>query len=545
MGYNIKDIAIVEEPKKVTLGNISNFVIFKPKVTVYTNSNMNISILTTYAGSVEYPEQTVITFIQLSDGTKKTFRGTNNKNNVGNNIFYLDTDRTIVARNLAECIKKDSWFNANFDIEVPFNYNGTIVSNGNTINIISKGGGSKYTFSASTYDNTFCSTAGTPSVSTNNDSFDNGNGNTSIELEIYKDNGIFLGVSDIPDSNSLGTYVTTLSKFYYKDNVWYDTNAIASKMLGYSNSFLNTEDWTDAGTMMEYRYIARLNNSSSIVPFYISNVLYVINGYDYTLNENNISDYIYSVDDNNVVYPLTNNRFRNYINGQSEYFNFILNDSNHNNSIDDEFNFELLYKYYTYSKDFIASVEKSSKSRMSMNMVNTIKVNTDIDTIENKYNKTVGYIEVFLIKGDGNEISYPICYDVAPECLNEIKSFAFLNRLGGWDSFNFNGVTKTDFNPKDVKTLYKTQLPDYNISSEVESVYSKTNEEYYTVTSSVIDYTTMDWLRELADSKVVYEVNSKRYVIVDEMKMEYNDDDNSFQVSMKYHYSGRYNNTFA
>ena len=106
-------------------------------------------------------------------------------------------------------------------------------------------------------------------------------------------------------------------------------------------------------------------------------------------------------------------------------------------------------------------------------------------------------------------------YFVIPECLNRTNEFAFLNRLGGWDSFNFGGTWSTEFKT-DVSTIYKTLLPDYKISSEIESVFKKEIEEQFVIQSDMVDYKTVEWLRELAASKVVYELYSLKYVIVEE-----------------------------
>ena len=131
-------------------------------------------------------------------------------------------------------------------------------------------------------------------------------------------------------------------------------------------------------------------------------------------------------------------------------------------------------------------------------------------------------------------------YNVVPECLNRTNEFAFLNRLGGWDSFNFGGTWSTEFKT-DVSTIYKTLLPDYKISSEIESVFKKEVEEQFVIQSDMVDYETVEWLRELAASKVVYELDTLRYVIVDDLTLKYNDDEDTYQVEMKYHFSDTFN----
>lgn len=267
--------------------------------------------------------------------------------------------------------------------------------------------------------------------------------------------------------------------------------------------------------------------------------MYVLNGYDYTLNNNDLTDYVYDTLYPTVIKPLTNAPDKNYVIGQTEYFNFILSDAQHNINISPEFNFGLSYRYYTPSGEYIMTINRQDKNRKQMYVVNTIQLNPDIETVEKNTNKTVGSFTVALNK-DNTPISEELKYNVVPECLNRTNEFAFLNRLGGWDSFNFGGTWSTEFKT-DVSTIYKTLLPDYKISSEIESVFKKEVEEQFVIQSDMVDYETVEWLRELAASKVVYELDTLRYVIVDDLTLKYNDDEDTYQVEMKYHFSDNFN----
>ena len=435
---------------------------------------------------------------------------------------------------------KDSWLKNNFEITIPFDINGTNIKNGNTIYITSKGAGEQFTFTFENLNSTFLRLNGNPASSSNSDSIDGGKGKTEIELELYSDTNCFLGVKDIPTEADFGTYTTTLSKHYFQDELWFETNNLLSKKVNYKTDFLTSSDWVDTGTYTDYRYIAKTFDGETRTPFYISNVLYVLNGYDYTLNENDLTDYVYDTLYPTVVKPLTNTPDKDYVIGQTEFFNFILSDTQHNITIAPEFNFGLTYKYYTPSGDYIATINKQAKNRKLMNVVNTIKLNPDIESVEKTYTgRTVGSFTVCLNK-DNTPISNELKYNVVPECFNKTNEFAFLNKLGGWDSFNFGGTWSSEFKT-DSSTIYKTLLPDYKISSEIESVFKKEVEEQFSIKSDIVDYNTVEWLRELAASKVVYELDTLKYVIVDDLTLKYNDDDDNYQVEMKYHYSDNFN----
>lgn len=538
--YTDENIANVTENKRITLANNPNFVTFSTKDNRKTPVKINLTVETTYSGGEEFPAATSFAIIEVATGVKHTFKGTNDKANLNSNTFLLHSDRAITAENIRIVMMKDNWLKNNFEITIPFKVNGTNITNGSTIYITSKGAGEQFKFEFEGLNYTFLSLSGNPSLSLNLDTIDGGKGDTEIELDLYTDTNVFLGVKDIPSEADFGSFVTTLSKHYYKDSIWFETNTLISKKIGYKTDFLTSSDWCDTGTYSDYRFIAKTYNGETRIPFYISNVLYCLNGYDYTLNENDLSAYVYDTLYPTVVKPLTNSPEKKYVMGQTEFFNFILSDTQHNINITPEFNFGLTYKYYTQSGEYITKANKQSKNRKLMNVVNSIQLNPDIEEIEkSNTGKTVGSFTVCLNK-DNTPISHELKYNVVPECLNKTNEFAFLNRLGGWDSFNFGGVWNSEFKTSPT-TIYKTLLPDYKISSEIESVMKKEVEEQFTLQSDMISYDTVEWLRELAASKVVYELDSLKYVIVDDLTLKYNDNEDTYTVEMKYHFSDNFN----
>lgn len=338
-------IANVVENKKITLAHNPNFVTFSTKENRKVPIKINLTVGTTYAGGEEFSEAATFSIIEISTGIKHTFRGTNSKENINSNTYLLNSDRAVTAENIRIVMMKDSWLKNNFEITIPFRVNGTNITNGYTIYMTSKGAGEQFTFKFEGLNNTFLTLSGNPSSSTNSDTIDGGKGNTEIELDLYTDTDVFLGVKDIPSEADFGTFVTTLSKHYYQDSLWFETNTLISKKIGYKTDFLTSSDWVDAGTCSDYRYIAKTYNGETRIPFYISNVLYVLNGYDYTLNENDLTDYVYDTLYPIIIKPLTNAPDKNYVIGQTEYFNFILSDTQHNINISPEFNFGLTYKF--------------------------------------------------------------------------------------------------------------------------------------------------------------------------------------------------------
>ncbi|KAA6318803.1 hypothetical protein EZS27_031229 [termite gut metagenome] len=66
--------------------------------------------------------------------------------------------------------------------------------------------------------------------------------------------------------------------------------------------------------------------------------------------------------------------------------------------------------------------------------------------------------------------------------------------------------------------------------------------ENYTIKSNYVNTKVIKWIKELAISKVVFELSTKRYIVIDDFSINYTTSKDKFQVEMKYHYSDTYNN---
>lgn len=398
--------------------------------------------------------------------------------------------------------------------------------------------------------------ASSTETSVKNDSFDFGTGLYHIGLDVYTDTGVFLGYRDNTD-NSKGKYLTTLSKSYFGQPLWFDLNTLQDKRKKYSTDFLTASDtlvWVDAGTATDYRFIAKRSDGVDTFPFYQSNVLYVLNGYSRTLDKANMSAYVFdrSVEmhsnDFVPIKPLTTDCQRTHIKGQKQYFNFILKDPDHN-LVSKSTTIALEYKMYTQSGLYIGKELGRETDCNQMHIVNTTCL--DLDRYLPQYKgKVVGRIEVRLIAWYKNEeagisipskeVSEPMIFRILPDMLHTVNDFAFLNRLGGWDSFNFGEKQSFDFKTA-ASTVYKTLQPHFNTWTEIESVVAKSTQEQHVVQSSAISRSVAEWLKELSASEAVFELKSHRYIIVDDLNLKCNSADDLYQVEMKYRYSDTFN----
>jgi len=582
MGYFSNDkIAGVDEPEKITLAHSPNFIRFFNK----GNSSANVPVSlrlkiinTSFDGLTEDendPEKiaenfTKVSIIGANSELNCTLRGTYERNKANITTFYIARQGDLVAgtnkvltrqealsytaQNLKACIMQNTFLRNNYNITVPVELTNGLISlkENSEIEIVSKGYGPQYDLLINAHGSfiegfpvTNVKESYTELKSKSTDTIDAGIGNYQIELDVYTDTGLFLGESDIPSLSPSGKYLTSLSKAYYGGSTWFDPNLLVSRKASFSADFIDARGWCNAGTISDYRFTAKRTNGIHSEPFYYSEVLYIINGYDYTLQKNNISDYVFDTRLKKFIKPLTNRPATNYISGQKQYFNFILKDTLHSLQVPyKKSTIGILYKFKTQSGTFIDQTTAHLQTQEKFNIVNTVELDLDkmITQVLSKNNnntKTIGRIEVFLCC-DGIEVSQPIVYNIYPNSLHSLNNFAFLNRLGGWDSFNFDGINSGEFKTS-AETIYETLMPGYHTYSKIESVAQKLVTEQKVVKSGPVPSDVVEWLRELSASTAVYELASKRYVIVDELVLKNNEQDNLFQVEMKYHYSDTFN----
>jgi hypothetical protein len=574
MGYFIDGIDIADEtisPAKFSLSGNPNYIQFEAKISGQAKP-VEIQLKMTGSGYAfkrplsggikEYDNISAFSIIEAESGKEHKFRGTSDTGESGGDgVFYLgefsrytgpawEYQRDKTALSLKECLEKNEFLKY-FDI--------SIAADDNTrIDIKSSDSGKKFAFwfvfekNSNGTDRIFFHVAGDPTATypAGADPIAAEYDNVEIRLDLYKDTGVFPGEDDTPDDNNMGTQAITLTKAYSCSPVWFNVNILENNKIPIA--FLHSADWVETGTARNFRFTAsrvpggKMVGRSSL--FYYSPVLYSVAGYNRTLEENDLSDYIFDTGEirekpeaAKQVKPLTNQPAFFHIKGQTQFFNFILSDAEHNKSLEKEYRFGIRYELLSQSGRTITKADRHLKARRQFFMVNTIRL--DIDSLLEQYPKT-GIVKACLIycypDEEAVQISKDITFAILPECLHKVRDFAFLNRIGGWSSFNFSGLEQTDFKA-DANTIFKTQTPGLGISGEIESVYSKSITEKFSVQTMPVSREVCVWLKELAASKAVYELSTKRYVIVDELNIKPNSKDELFRLEMKYRYSDSYN----
>ena len=164
----------------------------------------------------------------------------------------------------------------------------------------------------------------------------------------------------------------------------------------------------------------------------------------------------------------------------------------------------------------------------------------DLDSIEARYNKQVGYFNVIAMSGS-TEVSYPIKFVVTPRCSENNEVF-FLNELGGIDSFNFNTQIEVKTSIDDNATFMRNPLSGWTDTLKIEGNAYKTTSKDITLSRESVERECVEWLEQLGKSKYVYlwssSLNPKfTMIIVDSCNMTSNNKEDEFNVSISYHLS--------
>ena len=109
-------------------------------------------------------------------------------------------------------------------------------------------------------------------------------------------------------------------------------------------------------------------------------------------------------------------------------------------------------------------------------------------------------------------------YTIRPECLHVLRQFSFLNRLGGWDAFNFDASIKDEIKPR-IETYNKTVTPLFQKGDSIETVYTTTLANTFTIEGAPVTDDVATWLKELAAARVILD-NDGNYIIIEDFTLQ-------------------------
>jgi hypothetical protein len=157
-----------------------------------------------------------------------------------------------------------------------------------------------------------------------------------------------------------------------------------------------------------------------------------------------------------------------------------------------------------------------------------------MDTVLDQYPKA-GVMRVALARGTAL-VSNDLEYTIRPECLHALRQLSFINRLGGWDAFNFDAGMKDEIKPS-VETYNKTVTPSYRKGDSIETVYNTTLANTFTIEGAPVTDDVAAWLKELAAACVILD-NDGNYIIIEDFTLQVTGDNRDMQKpTIKYRLS--------
>ncbi len=531
MGYVLKDIAVITEPKPVSLSGSPNFVQFASYIGL--SAFLEVSIEINASASTLLPALSLLRFTD-SSGVVHSYKGTRYPEQVGAGWFLMSKDTADTAQNLRQTLESDRWFDSLFEVTIPAvrTVDGGL-RGGTTLNIKSRGVGSVFNMDIDTPDDpdhVLYTVTWEHRKSVNDDSISGNDMTAEIDLDVYTYPDVFLGQDDAPVSLSkIGTPLITLRKTYAGVPLWFELNSLFAHYDGY-NLPPAAPGWFNTGTLRRYRFSAVLKGVNS-VNFYWSNVLYVLNGRGAETAQPDLSEYIYGNGDT-LVRLLTNKPRTPYVRGQREFLNFLFSDPERGTGDEADATLRVIYRAYTTGGKYIGAIYGSEITRGNLFMVNTCLL--DIDSILDQFPRA-GIVRVALAQGSAIA-SNALEYTVRPDCLHTLRQFSFINRLGGWDTFNFDAPLKDEIKPS-VETYERTLTPAYRRGEGLEVVYDSTLANTFTVEGAPVTDEVAAWLKELASARVIIDGDGNSVVIEDFTLIVTASDSNMQKPTIKYRLS--------
>ena len=523
MGYVSKDIAQINEPKKITLSGNPNFIRFssKPHISTFCEAHLTVNAISITA---DIETVTMLDITVKKTGQVFSFHGTTDKSKVSENVYFVADTAADTVENLRQAMLKNTWLAANFEITIPFVASSSGLTNGVKLYLISAGTGEEYNIGISAGNAYILVWVNETSVK--GDSISGEDAAIQIDLDVYADPRVDLGREVAPtESSLLGTFITTLSKTYMGGTLWFDLNAVFGDHIEHRVP-KGAVGYFATGTLRAFRVVAMVKGTNNS-PFYVSDALYLLNGRRSLLDAPDLSGYMYS--DGGSVKLLTNKPRTTYVRGQAEYLNFILAESGRF----PEYSLLIRYDAYNTAGTLLGTVYgPEMKASDWANTVLTCELDMSVvlDAFPN-----AGIIRVCLSR-DNDVVSNEIEYEVRPECLHTLRQFSFLNSLGGWDAFNFDAALTDEIKPS-IETYDKTITPYFQRGDSAETVYGVSLNNTFTVKGAPVPDTVAVWLKELAEARVILD-GGRNYIVIDEFTLQISDDNkNMQQPTIKYHLS--------
>lgn len=507
MPYTIQNIANVTAPARLSLSGVPNFMSLRS----WSADGSR------YEARVQPQAAGVLTLLDTYGGVR-SFKAVSLPADAGGLSYLLTGNAIENAENLKAALLSDGFIAANYEVYNDMDYAamttaGVVVRAleiGAEFNIqVQEAEGVTYTPIA-TGSSADSIKASAPTVVVSVDLFE-------IEMPAR--------VRETPPAGRLGRPVVTLNKSYNGSPMWFDLNGVASHKLEFTPP--NGLGWFNPRTMTAYRASMRAGNEVQRLA-YVTDIMYVLHGFGRIGETLPISEYVYEL---SPVKLLTNKPVTPYVYGQVEYLTFMLGAQLTGKQIG------VLLRAYNGSGQYLGSTTQYVTPTQILSAINTCGFS--FSALLDIYPDAV-QLSACLTMG-GAIISDDQLYEVKPECYHDSNPFHFINRLGGWDTFNFDGVLIDDAKPVN-ETYERTVTPSYHKSQGVEATYAADLSNSMSIQGAPVGEDVAEWLKEFVAAKVIVDGEGRRVLLEDFTLRE--EEGENVAPTIKYRYSETYTNGY-
>ena len=530
MSYLTENIARVGKPAKVALSRSSNFLTIRSIEGTETKVAVNIEVKLTK--NTQQQEELTKLVLRGADGVDRVFSGVKDKTLLNANRFFVGETTAETAENIRAILLTDEYLRARFDIIIPpITPVPDWVQNGSTIQIRGKESGEDFALFLTAPGNAgsrYYAIKWEQRQADRGDSLIGNAPSAEITLDVY-------GKPDESKPSDLGNSLVQLKKTYYGHPISFDLGRVFSTFGGYALP-PNAYEWSNTGTSTSFRVSASVTTHTT-KRFYFSDVLRVLNGRTIENETGDLKDYVCKVNESlapptSKIKLLSNKPRCNYVKGQKEYLNFIFLDPARKRKVEDDYHIGVYYRAFSPVGNLLYETFAQSAVRTDFHDVNTLLL--DIDSVLTSAHKA-SLVEVCLRVRD-NDLSEPIGFDVRPSCWHRVQQFSFLNRLGGWDAFNFDAEVKEE-NKVTLETFRRPRQADYKKGDAIEDVHASNIRTYYSIESAPLTCETAKWVKEIAVSPAILD-NEGRRVVLDEFALNIDPTNvDMHRLTVKYHLS--------
>lgn len=200
----------------------------------------------------------------------------------------------------------------------------------------------------------------------------------------------------------------------------------------------------------------------------------------------------------------------------------------------------LTKKYYTNSGSYLTSSTGYVYRDVSNNRMDFYDT-FDIESVESNTGHQVGYVEVVAVSQGGDELTYPIRFEVQPRC-GMTDTLFYINAIGGLESFTFMGGVTENSSIDEITIYRKNPKKPYEDTYELDFVKQKSMDDTVTVKTHRIDRTTAQWLKELQKSRYVFKFLGSgdpkfKMVVIESFDIELPSDERRFELECTYRYA--------